>query len=135
MSRTGNYNVYTRNPAINKPEFTHIAGLKHETRVVVEDESEAARMARKRLYGRREAEERPRHMSKAQRQKIAREQVLDTLMDPMIIDTTKITGVMADWATNDLGVDDQVSQRIFTSALVTTESVPNKNVFRIRIKL
>ena len=66
MSKTGNYNVYTRNPAINKPEFTQIAGLKHEPHITINEESEAARMARKRLYGRREAEERPRHISKAQ---------------------------------------------------------------------
>ena len=87
------------------------------------------------MYGKRNANERPRVITLAQKKRLAKEEVLNTLTDSTIIDPTKVADVMANWATDDLGVDDQVSQRIFAQSLVTTQSIPNKNVFRIRIKL
>lgn len=128
------YNVYTRTSISNNQEFANISEMKQSSRTIYE-ESEAARLARQKLYGRKKAEDRPRVLSAAQKKKLAKEQVLDTLTDSTIIDPTKVTDVMASWATDDLGVDDQVSQRIFAQSLVTTQSIPNKNVFRIRIKL
>lgn len=128
------YSVYTGSPISTNQEFSNISGMKQSSRTVYE-ESEAARLARQKLYGRRKPEDRPRVLSASQKKKLAKEQVLDTLTDSTIIDPTKVTDVMASWATDDLGVDDQVSQRIFAQSLVTTQSIPNKNVFRIRIKL
>ncbi|KAK8841841.1 hypothetical protein M9Y10_026793 [Tritrichomonas musculus] len=117
-----------------KPEFLNSLKLDQNTKITFE-ETEAARHARQRLYGKRNANERPRVITLAQKKRLAKEEVLNTLTDSTIIDPTKVADVMANWATDDLGVDDQVSQRIFAQSLVTTQSIPNKNVFRIRIKL
>ena len=127
------YNVYSGSSFRTSEDFQNIAGLNQNS--MTYEETEAAKRVRHQLYGRRQAEERPRFVSPAQKKRLAKEQVLETLTNATIIDPTKITDVMANWATDDLGVDDQVSQRIFAQSLVTTQSIPNKNVFRIRIKL
>lgn len=130
------FNVYTRNPFPNAPEFRHIKSLHQGSQI--EDETETSRRVRRRLYQKREGvavTTRTRQLTKAQKQKIARDQVLATLMDPTVVDPTRITDVLSEWATNDLGIDEAVSNRIFATALVTTETVPSKNIFRIRVKI
>ena len=131
-----NFSVYTRNPFPNAPEFRHMKTLQRGAQI--EDESETSRRVRRRLYQKREGiavTQRPKQLTKAQKQKIARDQVLATLMDPTVVDPTRITDVLADWASQDLGIDEGVANRIFANALVTTETVPSKNMFRIRVKI
>ena len=102
------------------------------------EETECAKSVRRRLYQKHEGlavTDKARHLTKAEKQKVAREQVLTQLMDPTLIDPTRITDILAEWASKDLGIEPAVANRIFTSALVTTESMPSKSLFRIRVKL
>ena len=134
-----NFNIYSRNPVPNNPEFNQISSstTKKGRKSIFDEETKTAKSVRRRLYGKDEsaALNRSKHLTLEQRQKLARDNILDMLMDPTIIDTRKITDILCDWAVEDLGVERSVSNRIFSNALVTTESVPSKSLFRIRVKI
>lgn len=134
----GVMSVYTRNPVPNAPELKKLSSVQRVSHQVQSEETDIVRKVRKRLYQKHDGiakTEKPRMLTKEQKQKIAKDQVLATLMDPTLIDPTKITDVLAEWANKDLGIEESVANRIFASSLVTTESIPTKGMFRIRVKI
>lgn len=134
FSMNTNYNIYTRNPVPNAPEFTQLKDSKR-IRSNTEDESNLAKSIRKRLYGTSgESTQRTKHLTLAQKQKKGREQVLNTLMDQSVVNPSTIIDILTDWAINDLQVSESVSNQIFSQSIVTTESIPNKSLFKIRIR-
>lgn len=129
-----NYNIYTRNPVPNAPEFSQLKESK-KIRSNIEDESALAKSIRKRLYGASaDQTQRTKHLTLAQKQKHGREQVLNTLMDQSVVDPSTIIDILTDWAINDLGISEQVSNQIFSSSIVTTESIPKKSCFKIHVR-
>lgn len=130
-----NYNIYTRNPVPNAPEFTQTKESK-KIRSGMEEESALAKSIRKRLYGTSGSDQtqRTKHLTLAQKQKHGREQVLNTLMDQSVVNPSTIIDILTDWAINDLGISEQVSNQIFSSSIVTTESQPKKSLFKIRVR-
>ncbi|KAK8895564.1 hypothetical protein M9Y10_024034 [Tritrichomonas musculus] len=129
-----NYNIYTRNPVPNAPEFSQTSKTKR-TRSTLEDESNLAKSVRKRLYGSSSDQtQRTSHLTLAQKQKLGREKVLDALLDQPVKDQT-ILDILVDWSINDLGISETVTNQIFSTAVVTTESIPKKSVFKIRVKI
>ena len=129
-----NYNIYTRNPVPNAPEFTKTMKTKR-VRSDFEDESNLAKSVRKRLYGNAvDQTQTTKHLTLAQKQKLGRDQVLNALVDQPVKDKT-ILDILIDWSINDLGISETVTNQIFSNAVVTTESLPKKSVFKIRVKI
>ena len=127
------YKIYTKNVSSRSLGFNDSKSSSMAN--IYTEESEAARIARKKLYFRRKPEDKVKEIPKAEMQRRAKEEVMNALSHSKVHLDSKISDLMANWATNDLGVDEQVSQRIFQSAFVTTQPIPNENTFRIRVSL
>jgi hypothetical protein len=76
-------------------------------------------------------------MTKAEKQKRAQEEVLRDLMDPTLIDPRRIADLVSQWAHEDFDIDPGVINRRLVPAEdnVRTESIPEKNLFGIRIRV
>jgi hypothetical protein len=76
-------------------------------------------------------------MTKAAKQKHAQEKVLRHLMDPTLIDSRRIAELISQWAHAEFDINPESINRMLSPAdhNVRTESIPEKNLFRIRIRL
>ena len=130
-----NFSVYTRDPIP-----THEKSRKTKTRRAERnfEETPLARKIRRDLHSHdpeATQKERSARLSQAQKKKIARDQVLSTLIDQSLIDQKKIVDNLVDYAVQNEGLTEQRARAVYDSALITTESNPSKSVFRIRIKI
>ena len=110
-----------------------------ETMRKVQIQSDTARRIRTRLYGKEHSKTENQideMLTPAQRQKLAKATVLNTLMDPNVFDQTEFREILSEWSTLNLKIDSSLSRKIFhESSIITTESIPSKKEFIIRIKL
>lgn len=136
-----NFSVYSKNPISNAPEFSKLNTSSRRYREEDEEESEIAKGIRKRLYRNNDREmtetERKSKMTTAQKQKHAREQVMNALNDPSVQKkiTDQIPDILSDWATNKIEINQDSWRLVYSKSLVTTQCEPNKNLFCIRVKL
>jgi hypothetical protein len=136
----GQFSIYTRHPSTTVREYSYLASPRRVSRSP-DAESDASQKARSRLYrkGSEEAAEksRGRLMTKAEKQKLAQEKVLRYLMDPTFVDAQSIANLVSQWANEDFDIDPEVIRRRLAPAedTVRTESIPEKNLFRIRIRV
>lgn len=68
----------------------------------------------------------------------AQDLVLKMLMDPTLVlrdQKDRIADTLAQWASRELGINQEVTHTTFTNAAMRTETLPERNVFRIRIQL
>lgn len=139
--RTTNFSVYSKNPVPNAPEFAKLNASSRRYRDEPEDESEISRSIRNRLYrtsghDMTETESKSR-MTTAQKQRHAREQVMNVLNDPAVQQkiTAQIPDILSEWATQKIGMGTESWNLVYSKSLVTTQCEPNKNLFCIRVKL
>ena len=123
-----NFNIYATNPF---PNFTRTNFERADEMA----ETITARRIRKRLYQNDNVKIKHQNTTtKTQKQRKAKEMALAILVDPNSIDTEKIADIMTQWAKDDIGIDETVGKRIFSNALITTESIPQRSTLKIRIK-
>ena len=131
-----NFSVYTRDPI---PAYEKTKRSKTARRINRNyEETPLARKIRRDIHCRDpEAleQERISRISQAQKKKIARDQVLSTLIDQSLIDQKKIVDNLVEFAVQNEGLTEQRARAVYESALITTESNPSKSVFKIRIKI
>ena len=130
-----NFSVYTRDPI--PTESRPVSSRKAKTTRNF-DETPLSKKIRRDLHSHdpeAQKQERLSRISQAQRKKIARDQVLSTLINQSLIDQKKIIENLVEYAVQNEGLTEQRARAVYESALITTESNPSKSVFKIRIKI
>jgi len=127
-----NFSVYTRPPVVSFES--------KRTQKETELSSDLSQKIRRRLHSfKEESSVSTTVVSKAQKKKIARNHVLTKLMDQQVIEQShfaeSVADNLAEWSVSNMDISESVARKTFSPALVTTESTPSRNLFRIRIKL
>ena len=131
-----NFSVYTRDP-IPKQESKKSTMYQRPVKSSRE-ETPLAKKIRKDMYANDPEAAKEVHklrVSAAQKKKIARDQVLSTLIGTNLIDQKRIVDNLIEYAIQNEDVSEQRAKAIYGKTLITTESDPSKSVFKIRIKL